>query len=215
MIKHYRDAIKAPFKIYLVYFILGIIIFIITATLQIYRLDIAKLLTMNANLIYDTQPKILKTIFEILGLLPFFVIFLFLIIGIKKKNIAKCLAVSGGITVSFCMFFTYILFGDSIKDYINKKDFDSIVWKKSIIHNLKNPVRIYMVDDLLKKYKLVGMNKNEIDSLLGVAPETEYFKEYDYVYWLGPERSWIRIDSEWLCLKFKNNKVIEAKILRD
>jgi hypothetical protein len=35
------------------------------------------------------------------------------------------------------------------------------------------------------------------------------------VYWLGPERGFISIDSEWLGIKFKDNVVIEVEILRD
>lgn len=72
-----------------------------------------------------------------------------------------------------------------------------------------------MVDDLLRRYKLVGMTRTEIEQLLGKPPSTQYFPSYDYVYWLGPERGFISIDSEWLCVKFKNDKVIEARICRD
>jgi hypothetical protein len=38
-------------------------------------------------------------------------------------------------------------------------------------------------------------------ALLGEPPKTEYFKEFDLVYYLGPERGFMGIDSEWLVLK--------------
>ncbi len=81
--------------------------------------------------------------------------------------------------------------------------------------NSKDYVRIKMVDDLLNRNNLIGMSKNEVNDLLGVPPKTEYFSNYDYVYWLGPERGFMSIDSEWLVIKFENDKVIEAKITRD
>jgi len=42
------------------------------------------------------------------------------------------------------------------------------------------------------------------------------FKEYALVYWLGAERGFIRIDSEWLVVNFdKNNRVSDALMVRD
>ena len=35
----------------------------------------------------------------------------------------------------------------------------------------------------------------------GVPPPTDYFREYDYAYWLGPERGLFSIDSEWLVVR--------------
>ena len=47
-------------------------------------------------------------------------------------------------------------------------------------------------------------------ALLGEPPKTEYFKEFDLVYYLGPERGFTGIDSEWLVLKLGP----EARITR-
>jgi hypothetical protein len=77
--------------------------------------------------------------------------------------------------------------------------------------------RVHMVDHLLNKYRLAEMNKEEVYELLGKPTETEYFREQNnIVYYLGPERGFISIDSEWLVIWFDNqDKVIEYKILRD
>jgi hypothetical protein len=73
-----------------------------------------------------------------------------------------------------------------------------------------------MVDDLLARYKLIGMNRKEIDELLGMPIPTDYMANYEYAYCLGPERaSFLPIDSEWLCLKFKNQVVVEVRLLSD
>jgi hypothetical protein len=53
-------------------------------------------------------------------------------------------------------------------------------------------------------------------SLLGTPPPTAYFRDYQFVYWLGPERGFMSIDSEWLAIRFdRNGKVMEARIVRD
>jgi len=59
------------------------------------------------------------------------------------------------------------------------------------------------------------MSRTDIDQLLGRPPKTEYFSDYDYVYWLGPERGFIRIDSEWLCIKFKHDVVTDVQVRTD
>ncbi len=94
--------------------------------------------------------------------------------------------------------------------------FNSKVWKASLESETSaEPVRLDMVDDLLARHKLKGASRTEIEQLLGKPPKTNYFSDYEYVYWLGPERSLLGIDSEWLCLKFSNNQVSEVRILAD
>lgn len=76
--------------------------------------------------------------------------------------------------------------------------------------------RVDMVDDLLSKYELVGMTQEEVISLLGKSTDTEYFKtENNMVYYLGPERGLISIDSEWLVMEMQDNHISKVNILRD
>lgn len=73
-----------------------------------------------------------------------------------------------------------------------------------------------MVDNMLSRYTLIGMEKEEVINLLG--PETtSIFEENDerLIYYLGPERGFIRIDSEWLVLTIKDNKVVGIEITTD
>ena len=58
-----------------------------------------------------------------------------------------------------------------------------------------------IVDHLLRSTELRGRTRAEIVALLGEPSKTTYFQEYDLVYWLGPERSIMSIDSEWLVLR--------------
>lgn len=77
--------------------------------------------------------------------------------------------------------------------------------------------RVWMVDDLINNYNLKGMNKKDIIELLGEPAEISYFKKPDnIVYYLGPERGLISIDSEWLVIWFNQNDVVEKfKIMGD
>jgi hypothetical protein len=50
----------------------------------------------------------------------------------------------------------------------------------------------------------------------GKPSEEGYFREWDLVYWLGPERGYMSIDSEWMVLRLgKDGKVAECRIVRD
>jgi hypothetical protein len=78
-----------------------------------------------------------------------------------------------------------------------------------------------MVDDLLSKHQLVGRTRSEIDNLLGVPPPnrnyfegTDYYKHYDYVYWIG-EQEGLFGSYEWLVIKFKNNIVNDARLISE
>lgn len=103
-----------------------------------------------------------------------------------------------------------------IREYLERQPFDSLQWRKSLAEEQTNPIRIRMIDDLLSRYDLNGMSRAEIHDLLGKPPKTSYFPDYEYVYWLGPERGFIRIDSEWLGLQFDpSDRVSKVSLLRD
>jgi hypothetical protein len=77
-------------------------------------------------------------------------------------------------------------------------------------------VRGCMVDDLLDKHELNGLTRAEVVALIGEPPATEYFKDFDLVYWLGPERGLIGIDSEWLVIRLDSRqRVSEARLVTD
>lgn len=76
--------------------------------------------------------------------------------------------------------------------------------------------RLAMVDDLLARHPLRGLSRYSVERLLGPRDSTDYFREWDFVYWLGPERGLVRIDSEWLVLKLGlDGRVSDYKIVRD
>jgi hypothetical protein len=73
-----------------------------------------------------------------------------------------------------------------------------------------------MATDLLARYPLRGLRRDSVKRLLGLSDSTDYFREWRLVYWLGPERGLIRIDSEWLVLRLgPEGRVSDYRIIRE
>lgn len=94
--------------------------------------------------------------------------------------------------------------------------FDSKTWKDQELTNQEPYPRRTMADELVSQRTLVGKTRAELLELLGEAPKTEYFADWDVVYWLGPQRGFMAVDSEWLVIRFdESDRVAEAKITTD
>ena len=95
--------------------------------------------------------------------------------------------------------------------------FDATVWAQG--ENAKFSTiapRLRMADGLIKSRVLLGKSRSEVKAMLGVPTQTNKFRDYDLVYWLGAERGYMSIDSEWLAVRFGDTgNVIEASIVRD
>lgn len=73
-----------------------------------------------------------------------------------------------------------------------------------------------MVDDLLKNHNFHGNTRQEIEALLGPPTTTDKFPEWDLIYWLGPERGSLPLDSEWLAFKFDpQGRLKKARLVND
>lgn len=118
------------------------------------------------------------------------------------------------ITGPFLILFGYVTV-EEIKEDRSRIAFDSSVWKSSLSKD-SDPLRLRMVDDLLRRYQFRGMHEHDVIALLGKPPKTNYFADYQLVYWLGPERGFISIDSEWLAVRIgPDQRVAEARIVHD
>ncbi|MEW6208487.1 MAG: hypothetical protein AB1631_08970 [Acidobacteriota bacterium] len=126
------------------------------------------------------------------------------------------------IVALFGLFSLFLVWAWPIYSFLSSYDrppsiqFESERWKNKNLEESGHPIRIQMIDDLISSRMLDGMSKAEILKLLGEADNDGYFKDWDMVYWLGPERSPISIDSEWLVIRFDSEeKVFEYKTARD
>lgn len=134
----------------------------------------------------------------------------------QMKNVAPFLKgtlwLFGIAAIAIMLTVSFFIFGPSMNSYIQEVPFNSEQWKANL--ETQNSLKQKMVADLLSRFTLVGMSSAEVENLLGKPPQVKYFKDYDYVYWLGPERG-MGVDSEWLGIKFNNGVVVGVDVLRD
>jgi hypothetical protein len=94
--------------------------------------------------------------------------------------------------------------------------FEANVWRDSVQAFGPLAVRGCMVDALLAERSFHGLPRAEVVALLGEPGPTDYFREYDLVYWLGPERGLVSIDSEWLVFRLDGRgRVAEYRLVAD
>jgi hypothetical protein len=92
--------------------------------------------------------------------------------------------------------------------------FDPVAWQDEF--QVEQGVRLKMADRLIAQQSLLGKTRVEVVELLGDPTPTGHFSDWDLVYWLGPERGFIRIDSEWLVLRLADDgRVVDNRIVRD
>jgi hypothetical protein len=72
--------------------------------------------------------------------------------------------------------------------------FESATWKSP----LDNYTRIRMTDDLIERNRLVGVQRSQINELLGEPSSRHNFPDFDYVYYVGPTRLFFGTNIEWL-----------------
>ena len=124
-------------------------------------------------------------------------------------------SVLGTVLLLLALVFAWVFYKDA-PEYASRRDFDPIVWQDSAEAFAEEPVRIDMIDDLLRHHSFEGMMRSEVLALLGAPEDTPYFHEYDLVYWLGPERSPFGVDSEWLIFRLDGAGIVtEALVATD
>jgi len=92
--------------------------------------------------------------------------------------------------------------------------FDATAWNDE--QQVRQGVRLEMADYIVAQRLLSDKSQSDVVAMLGEPPETGYFADWDFVYWLGDERGWMSIDSEWLVVRFDvRGRVSDYRIVRD
>ncbi len=98
--------------------------------------------------------------------------------------------------------------------YLPVRPFDASLWRQ--VRTADNHVRLRMVEWLLRSGQLDGLTRPQVIAVLGQPDGGSYFKEWDFVYWLGPERGHFGIDSEWLVIRLgPDGRVADYRVVRD
>ena len=135
------------------------------------------------------------------------------------KLLRRAAAVLLVLFLLYALAFAYFFFfTPTAEDYAHRVAFDSAGWQRHALDDDPEwPTRLRMVDDLVADRRLDGLTRSEVESLLGSADQTAKWKDWELVYYLGPERNGIfRIDSEWLVIRFDlAGRVSEYRIVSD
>jgi hypothetical protein len=171
---------------------------------------------LGMAVVYDTRPPWLVAVMFAATWLPW--ILLVVVLGLRfwRGPAYKPVAFSLGLAAPYAVVFSELFLLPPLEDLWHRDVFDSQMWKTPQAANPLWPDRLRMVDDLIATVPLVGLPKVRVTELLGEGDQTNYWKDWDAVYWLGPERGLFRIDSEWLVLRLSpEGRVTEYRIVTD
>ena len=197
------------------FMLLGAAVTALAGAAQVFWYDIANSV-FHLGVSFDTRPPWLRVTMAAIRWLPAAGLLAVAILRIRKGRVFRPLAyLAGGVGV-YALAVSTLLFGPTIENYRYRAAFDPVAWRGNARPNGDWPTRLTMVDDLLERRLLRGATRDSVDRLLGRRDETSYFKDWDLVYRLGPERGLIRIDSEWLVVSFgADGRVRDARTVRD
>ena len=108
----------------------------------------------------------------------------------KKRRLWGC-----GIAILCMMIGSTVGYG-FLTGYLPIRPFDADLWRQGMQSH--TAVRLHMIEPLMRSRNLDRLTRSQVVSLLGPPSNDGYFADWDLVYWLGPERGLMRIDSEWL-----------------
>lgn len=119
------------------------------------------------------------------------------------------------------LLFLRMAFQGPFEEWWHRRRFDAAEWRNQGVsdHFTSWPPRLCMVDDLLASGRLLGMTEGQVVRLLGPPASKDFpfgASECDMHYYLGPERGFMRIDSEWLFIKLDSDgRVARQWLYRD
>jgi hypothetical protein len=171
---------------------------------------------LGMAVVYDTRPAWLRALMAAVQWLPLAALTALVVLRVMRGPAVRPLAFAAGILAVYAYVAGSLFFGPAIDEYRHRREFDPIAWRRNEAADVMWPARLAMVDDLLARYPLRGLSRDSVERLLGPRNDTPYWPEWDLVYWLGPERGFLRIDSEWLVVDFgPDGRVSDYRLLRD
>ena len=189
----------------LTYFALG---FLITAA--VFWLPLYLVATVK------NPPRWISIVMWIPQAVPWLAVIAILLVRAARGPAIHAGSFIGGVLLHWVLVASFLMFGDVAADHWHRRRFDAAEWRRNDQSNPSWPTRLTMVDDLLKRHDLHGLTRDSVEKLLGPRDNTTSWPEWDLVYYLGPERGLIRIDSETLVLKLgPDGRVRDYRIARD
>jgi hypothetical protein len=132
----------------------------------------------------------------------------------KRKILLTVLGSALVIALSPYLYLSGSMAYDSLREHLHRIPFNSVAWQDEKQIESDDPIRIRMVDDLIRSRRLGGLKRADVEHILGKPNSTGYFEGHDFAYWLGPSRRMLSIDSEWLLIDFDNNGTVKSYSIR-
>jgi len=209
-----KPLIESAWKQRVVFFLVGAIFAFVCGLVQLAWMDIVPYTTLAS------QPGWLKTLKEIVGWLPWLAFAAVLAWRFVKGRRVRVGFYFMGTVTPMAILITWMMLGLSVADLVHRRPFNAELWRNREDSQSDGmwPPRLCMVDHLISSGRLEGLTRSEVVELLGPPNQESYFSSvaHDMHYHLGPERGFIRIDSEWLLIAFgENGKVSRYWLARD
>jgi hypothetical protein len=170
---------------------------------------------------FDEQPAWLKGLSHLVAWLPWIAFAIVLVLRFAKGPIIHVVFYFLGAVTPIAVIIGWLFLGTACANLVHRQKFDPELWRKqdTIEHDAFWPPRLCMVDDLISSRALDDLTEHEVVQLLG-PPHDKSFPfgstRCDIHYYLGPERGFYRIDSEWLFITFGHDgKVNRYWLYRD
>lgn len=120
----------------------------------------------------------------------------------------KWIIISSLVAIAIAVLIFFLKPADQIKFNYEKWNDRSLVYSEPYI-------RSQMVKDVLNNILEEGLTTDMVIKKLGPQSESDYFSDYQLRYWLGPENGLVSIDSSWLVIKIKNERVEKYEVVTD
>jgi len=211
-----KPIAESPWKQRLLFFLAGGIFAFLCMIIALKWMDIVPYTA------FDLQPDWLKTLKNVVDWLPWVAFVGVLVLrSVKKDRRIRVGFHFLGTAAPIVILLSWMLLGGHIINLIHRQDFNAELWRTQdkVEHDISWPPRLCMVDNLMSSGKLNGLTESQVVQLLG-PPHDKSFpggaKNCDIHYHLGPERGFMRIDSEWLFITFGDNgKVNRSWLYKD
>ena len=137
----------------------------------------------------------------------------------SAKRIILAAIVVVGLLIAAFIAFTIISNNHCVSEIAKSlQPFDAKKWTEAGAKgasSAQQEYRISAIEDLLAHKNFKGQTKAQLIELLGEPTQTDKLPNYDMIYWLGPDRSCMRMDSEWLVFTLKNGQVESYSVIVD
>ena len=207
---------SSPWRGRVAFFALGVLVTWGTFLLTLHWMELVRFAYQSPFMAFDAQPAWLKGTRRVLGYSPWLVGGGVLVARLVRGKRIRIFSYAAGACLVYVGLVLSLLSRPIFDQVINRLAFDPTRWRVNQTVEGYWPDRLRMVNDLLDNYHLTGQSRDSVESLLGPRDSTAYWRDWDMVYWLGPERGLLSIDSEWLVLRVdSSNRVTEYRLVRD